>query len=127
LRDNYAISRPESFSKTIALAAKWVNEHPPAHDTGELAANGLEGGAKASYSWGSGFVYGYKWAVDYVPGVKLFGMIADSLAAAIFMTECAVALYEAACRTAGEQRNAEVSYVPKRLEPTIAQWTGLHT
>jgi hypothetical protein len=66
-------------------------------------------------------VRGYKWAVDYVPGVKLFGMIADSLAAAIFMTECAGALYVAVCRTAGEQRNTAESYVPKRLEPTIVQ------
>jgi hypothetical protein len=123
LKDNYTILKPESFSKTIALAAGWVDEHPPAHDTGELAANGLEGGAKVSYSWGSSFVHGYKWAVDYVPGVRLFGMIADSLAAAIFMTECAVALYEAACRgPAGEQDKAE-SYVPKRLEPTITAWS----
>jgi hypothetical protein len=28
LRDNYAISKPESFSKTIALAARWVDEQP---------------------------------------------------------------------------------------------------
>ncbi len=124
LHDNYSISKPESFSKTIALAARWVDEHPPAHDTGELAANGLEGGAKASYSWGSSFVHGYKWAADYVPGVRLFGMIADSLAAAILMTECAVALYEAACRgPAGQQDKAE-SYVPRRLEPTITAWSN---
>ena len=114
LRDSYTISKPESFSKTIALAAEWVDAHLPAHDTGELAANGLEGGAKASYSWGSSFVHGYKWAVDYFPGVKLFGMIADSLAAAVFMTECAVALYEASCRGPAGQNN-EHSYVPERF------------
>jgi hypothetical protein len=46
LRDTYTISKPESFSKTIALAAEWVDGHLPAHDTGELAANKLEGGAR---------------------------------------------------------------------------------
>jgi hypothetical protein len=126
LRDNYTVAKPESFSKTIALAAEWVDTHLPAHDTGELAANRLQGGAKMSYSWGSGFVHGYKWATDYVPGVRLFGMIADSLAAAVNMTECAVALYEAACRAPGGQRSSD-SFVPARLEPTIAQWTGLST
>jgi hypothetical protein len=123
LHDNYRISKPESFSKTIALAAGWVDKHPPAHDSGELAANGLEGGAKASYSWGSSFVHGYKWAVDYVPGVRLFPMIADSLAAAIFMTECAVALYEAACRGPNRQQDNAESFVPQRLEPTITVWS----
>jgi hypothetical protein len=58
-RDNYTVAKPESFSKRIALtAAEWVDAHLPAHDTGELAANGLQGGAKMSYSWGSGFVHG---------------------------------------------------------------------
>jgi hypothetical protein len=55
------------------------------------------------------------------------GMVGDSPAAAIFMTECAVALREAVCRTPGVQRNTAKSYVSKRLEPTITQWTGLHT
>jgi hypothetical protein len=124
LRDTYTISKPESFSKTIALAAEWVDGHLPAHDTGELAANKLEGGAKASYSWGSSFVHGYKWAVDYFPGVKLFPMIADSLAAAVFMTECAVALYEASCRGPAVYQGSQQSYVPERLEPTIAAWSA---
>ena len=124
LQDNYPIARPESFTKTIRLAAQWVDNHVPAHDTGEIAANGLEGGARATYSWGSSFVHGYKWSTDYFPGVKLFGMIADSLATAIFMTECAVALYEAACRAPAENQSRAESYVPVRLEPTIAAWSA---
>lgn len=122
LRDNYTIAKPETFSKTIAHAARWVDDHIPAHDTGELAASGLSGGAKAFYSWGSSFVHGYKWAVDYAPGAKVFGMLADSLAAAVFMTECAVALYEAACRGPQQSSREAVSYVPTRLEPTIEAW-----
>lgn len=81
---------------------------------------------RASYSRGSSFVHRYKWAVDYVPGVKVFGMIADSLAAAIFMTECAVAPYEAVCRAPGGQQNSAESYVRERLEPTVAEWRGLY-
>ena len=56
----------------------------------------------------------------------LLEMIADSLAASIKMTECAVALYEAVCRGSGDGRQRTESYVPARLEPTIAQWTGLY-
>jgi hypothetical protein len=122
LNHKYPVKKPEPFGKTIGLAAMWVDEHVPPHDTGELAANGLHGGATAFYSWGSSLVHGYKWAVDYAPGMQLFPMIADSLAAAVFMTECAVCLYEA-CRAPGGRRNAD-SHVPARLEPTIAKWSN---
>ena len=77
-------------------------------------------GAKSVYSWGSSLVHGYKWAVDYAGGMRWFGMIADSLAAAINMTECAVALYEAVSRAPEGERESVESYVPARLEPTIA-------
>jgi hypothetical protein len=122
LTDKYPVKKPEPFGKTIGLAAKWVDEHVPPHDTGELAANGLHGGTTAFYSWGSSLVHGYKWAVDYAPGMRLFPMIADSLAAAVFVTECAVCLYEAACRAPGGPRNPDTR-VPSRLEPTIAAWS----
>jgi hypothetical protein len=119
LRDNYPVAEPEPFGTTVTLA-EWVDAHLPKHDTGELASSGLRGGAKAFYSWGSSLVHGYKWASEYAPGVKLFGMIADSLAAAIYMTESAVALFEAACRAPDGERTTSESYVPARLEPTIA-------
>jgi hypothetical protein len=90
-----------------------------AHDTGELADNGLQGGAKSFHSY-------YYWMTDYGGGMRLFGMIADSFAAAINMTECAVALYEAVCRAPEGDRERTESYLPARLEPTIAQWTGLY-
>lgn len=126
LYDNYPVAKPEPFGTTITLAAEWVDAHLPKHDTGELASSGLRGGAKAFYSWGSSLVHGCKWALEYAPGVRLFGMIADSLAAAIYMTECAVALFEAACRGPERERETSESYVPARLEPTIAAWTDLY-
>jgi hypothetical protein len=52
LRDNYTVSKPDSFTKTITLAAQWVDNHVPVHDTGEIAANGLEGGAQGGVLMG---------------------------------------------------------------------------
>jgi hypothetical protein len=42
-----------------------------------VSSAALEGAAKASHSWASGFVHGYKWAGNYVPGLNLIGMIAS--------------------------------------------------
>jgi hypothetical protein len=54
-------------------------------------------------------------------------MIADGLAAAVNMTECAVALFEAVSRgPSGQKRTAE-SHVPPRLEPTITAWAELYS
>lgn len=121
-KETYTFTKPPSFTKTITAAAQWVDDHVPAHDTGEIAEHGLEEGARAFYSYGSSFVHGYYWMIDYARDARLFGMIADGLAAAIFMTECAVCLYEAACRMPGGRRSAD-SLVPARLEPTITQWS----
>lgn len=122
LHETYTFAKPPAFGKTITLAAQWVDTHIPAHDTGELADLGLEDGARTFYSYGSSFVHGYFWMKDYARNGRLFGMIADSLAAAVNMTECAVALYEAACRGAPDSNPDTPSHVPERLEPTIEQW-----
>lgn len=121
-KEAYTFAKPPSFTATIAEAAQWVDAHVPAHDTGEIAGGGLEEGARVFYSYGSSFVHGYSWMTDYARDGRIFGMIADSLASAILMTECAVALFEAACRVPEGQRNPD-SYVPERLEPTIAAWS----
>jgi hypothetical protein len=126
LKDNYAYRKPDNFSKTIAIAAEWVDAHVPTHDTGELANTHLATGAKRFYSTGSSFVHGYRWAVDYGRCGHLLGMIADGLSAAVNMTECAVALFEAACRGPAASQPTGQSYVPARLEPTITAWTGLY-
>lgn len=122
VKEAYTFAKPPSFTKTIGEAARWVDQHIPPHDTGELREHGLEQGARSFYSYGSSFVHGYSWMVDYARGGVLFGMVADGLAAAINMTECAVCLFEAGCRAPGGQRAAD-SHVPERLEPTIAAWS----
>jgi hypothetical protein len=127
LKEDYTYDKPENFSKMIALAAGWVDAHVPAHDTGELVSFRLAPGARRFYSIGSSFVQGYRWAVDYGCGGHLLGMIADGLAAAVNMTECAVAPFEAACRGTEDGEPKGDSYVPARLEPTIAGWAELYT
>ncbi|WP_370333192.1 hypothetical protein [Mycolicibacterium hippocampi] len=124
VKEAYSYTKSPSFTKTITQAAKWVDEHVPAHDSGELAGHGLEQGARSFYSYGSSFVHGYSWMTDYARGGVLFGMIADGFAAALNMTECAVCLYEAVCRCPGAQRAADGD-VPDHLEPTISAWSNV--
>lgn len=122
VKEAYTYAKPPSFTKTIGEAARWVDQHTPPHDTGELREHGLEQGARSFYSYGSSFVHGYSWMSDYARGGVLFGMVADGLAAALNMTECAVCLFEAACRAPHGQRASD-SHVPERLEATIAAWS----
>jgi len=126
LKDNYSVGKPENYSKTVALAAQWVDDHIPPHDTGELANISFVSGAKTFYSLASSLTHGYKWAVDYGRNGRLLGMIADGLAASVNMTECAVALYEAVCISHGGESVTE-SYVPDRLMLTVAEWSRLYT
>src|ERR1700757_3742929 len=53
-------------------------------------------GAGRFYAVGSSFVHGYKWMTAYIGTEEdVLAQLADSLAAALIMTECAVALFEA--------------------------------
>ncbi len=57
--------------------------------------------------------------------VDTFRMVADGLAAAVGMAECAVALYEAQAQrrdaSTGRQR-----FYPDSLQPTITNWSSLY-
>jgi hypothetical protein len=125
LKDSYSVGKPDNYFRTVALAAQWVDEHTPPHDAGELANSSLLSGAKTFYSLASSLTHGYKWAVDYGRNGRLLGMLADGLAAAVNMTECAVALYEATCVGQGGGAIAE-SYIPARLVPTVVEWARLY-
>lgn len=121
------IRPPRKFEKIVEAAAKWIDDNPPPHISD---ANGLEYGmtlgAQRFYAFGSSFVHGYKWMSDYVTGQRdIIAQISDGLAAAVIMTECAVALYEAQsthpARTALRRRN-----YPHWLEPTVEAWRPLY-
>ena len=114
---------PRGFEKIVAEAARWIEENPPPHF---IESNGLQDGmtlgAQRFYAFGSSFVHGYKWMSDYVAGERdILAQISDGLAAAVIMTECAVALYEAQsthpARIAGRRKN-----YPPWLEPTVEAW-----
>lgn len=118
----YTPASPPAFSKMIRESAQWVDAHIPAHDTGEIATNGLESSARSFYSYGSSFIHGYKWVTDYTRGGTVFTLIADALAVTLNMVESAVCLFEAASRAPGGARPTE-SYTPARFEPTITAWS----
>jgi hypothetical protein len=118
----YTFAKAPSFTAMIRSSAQWVDAHVPAHDTGEIAANGLESSARSFYSYGSSFIHGYKWMTEYARGGTVFPLIADALAVSLNMAECAVCLFEAASRAPSGARPDE-SYVPERFEPTIAAWS----
>jgi hypothetical protein len=121
-KEAYTFDKSPSFTAMIRESARWVDVHVPAHDTGEIANNGLENSARAFYSYGSSFIHGYKWMTEYSRGGTVFPLIADALAVTLNMAECAVCLHETASRALGGAR-PEGSYVPERFESTIAAWS----
>lgn len=128
LRDIAKAARTEpapGFTKTIEKASEWIDANVPAHDSGELAMNGMSVGAKRFYSLGSSFVHGYKWAVDYARDGHLFSMLADGFAASVNMTECAIALIEAQAQRPNGKTDREYHY-PKTLAPTVREWSKLY-
>lgn len=77
-KEAYTFDKTPSFTKMIQEAAQWVDTHLPAHDTGEIANNGLESSARSFYSYGSSLIHGYKWMTDYTRGGTVFTLIADN-------------------------------------------------
>lgn len=79
------------------------------------------------YRLGSGFVHGYKWAIDYVQTgeLEIFRMVAEGIGVAVGMAECAVALYEAQAQRHGSKTDRQGFY-PDRLEPTVNDWSTLY-
>jgi hypothetical protein len=129
-KEAYTFDKTPSFTKVIRESAHWVDIHVPAHDTGEIANNGLESSARSFYSYGSSFIHGYKWMTDYARGGTVFTLIADALAVAPNMAECAVCLFEAASavrlRRCGVVRRAIVPYTPSLSGTSALVRTQFH-
>ncbi|BDX32480.1 hypothetical protein TUM20985_30270 [Mycobacterium antarcticum] len=110
----------------VTSAGKWVDSHPPVHDHGGLFRDGFASAVDRFYTLGSGFVHGYKWAMDYVKReLDSFAMVADGLGAAVGMAECAVALYEAQAQRQGAPTSRQQLH-PDSLRPTISNWAALY-
>ncbi|WP_235682952.1 hypothetical protein [Mycolicibacterium alvei] len=118
--------KPPNSSGFVTKAGTWIDAHPPAHDQG-LFGSGFEAGVERFYVLGSSFVHGFKWALRYVQTGELetFRMVADGLAAAVGMAECAVALYEAQAQRTDAPTSRQQLH-PHTLNPTIANWSALY-
>jgi hypothetical protein len=119
------VSVPGS-SEVVGVAAEWITKHRPAHDPEPYGDRFVEV-ATRFYRVGSGFVHGYKWAMDYVQTgeLEIFRMVAEGLGVAVGMAECAVALYEAQAQRHGAEPSRKRFY-PDRLQPTIVAWSSLY-
>jgi hypothetical protein len=114
---------PGTYEEVVKWSAKWIDANPPPHAEGVLPAVGMALTAQRFYSFASSFVHGYKWMSDYVlDDVESLKVIAEGFAAAMVMTECAVALFEAQAinpaRAAARKKNC-----PEWLAATVAAWT----
>jgi hypothetical protein len=113
---------PRKFEKVVERAAEWIDANPPPHAASELSG-GMTLGAKHFYAFGSSFVHGFKWMSDYIGGeASVLKVVADGFGAAVIMTECAVALFEAQSGTAETAIRRQKNY-PHWLEPTVAAWS----
>lgn len=113
---------PPRFTEMVNGAADWVDANRPRQPDPELDKVMFPRGAKSFYSLGSGFVHGFKWAVDYVEDDSdLIEMTLDAFGAALRMTECAVILFEA--QSLGPRPNPRrTRNYPSGLADTVAEW-----
>jgi hypothetical protein len=113
---------PPRFTRMVNDAADWVDENMPRQPDPELESFTIPIGAKRFYSLGSGFVHGFKWAVDYVDDdADLLEMTLDAFHSALRMTECAVSLFEAQSVGPDPNPSRKRSY-PAGLAETVTEW-----
>lgn len=124
--DTKTYDPPAGFSKTTVRAATWIDAHIPLHDEGELAPGTMGANTKRFYQLSSGIGHGMVWSANTLRSIEfVFGAIADSLATAVNMTECAIALFEAQAQRLSGTTDRERFY-PERLEQTIKEWRRLY-
>jgi hypothetical protein len=113
---------PPRFTRMVNDAADWIDENMPRQPDPELDSISIPIGIKRFYSLGSGFVHGFKWAVDYVDDdADLLEMTLDAFHSALRMTECAVSLFEAQSVGPDPNPSRRRNY-PAGLAETVAEW-----
>lgn len=122
LPETARIRPTRKFEKIVKSSAEWIDANQPPHASAELSGIGMTLGALRCYSFGSSFVHGYKWITDYVGGEEdLLRLTADGFAAALIMTESAVALFEAQAACEARLIVRRKNY-PELLVPTVDAW-----
>ena len=123
-----ARTKPEKrYEFFVEWAGKWIDNNLPPHiiNTNGLR-HGMSIGAQRFYAVGSSFVHGYKWMSEYIGSDEdVMAQISDSLGAALIMTECAVALYEAQATHPARSVVRSKNY-PDYLNATVAAWRPLY-
>ena len=119
-----------SSGDVVVAAAKWLDKHPPQHDSdaGPFGREfGFEEVAKSFYNVSSAIVHGLKWPVDYMPNgeVDLSRMIVEGVNVAVSMAECAVALFEAQAQNWETPETGRPRLYPPSFQPTVDAW-ALH-
>lgn len=114
----------------VQAAARWLDNHPPRHDSGGRYGNdeyGFEDIAARFYNVSSAIVHGLKWPLDYIPGgeVDVSRMIVEGVNVAVSMVECAVALFEAQAQNWHAETDRPRLY-PAHLQPTVEAWAWLY-
>lgn len=112
---------PGSYEDIVTWSAKWIDKNPAPHVSDESTL-GMELGSNRFYSYASSFVHAYKWMTDYVHDDEdTMKILADGFAAAVIMTECAVALFEAQSAHPAKV-SVRLRHCPNSLWPTIKEW-----
>ncbi|WP_156432724.1 hypothetical protein [Mycobacterium sp. M26] len=114
-------------TNVVAAAAKWLDNHPPTHDSAGPYGRGdfgFERAATSFYNVSSAIVHGLKWPLDYMPNgeVDLSRMVVEGVNVAVSMSECAVALFEAQAQN-WEIRTERPLLYPDSLQGTIEVWS----
>ncbi|MCB1258658.1 MAG: hypothetical protein KDB26_16215 [Microthrixaceae bacterium] len=125
--------RPDSnILELLKSVENWVDAEYPRQPDPELDKIKVPRGAESFYSLGSGLVHGYKWLNNYinkdtlaVAEVDLIEIIVDALGAALRMTECAVALFEAQSIGTSPNPSRRRAY-PEGIAALVDRWAPLY-
>lgn len=107
----------------VEEAAQWVAANTPRHLVSEFGSSPVAPRVSKQYNVCSSFSHGHTWPALLVAGDlnAMFAMMADAVAVAVYVTECAVALIESQARRGSGPHPARY---PARLQSTIEVWTS---
>jgi hypothetical protein len=119
-----ARERPPDFTGCVNYAAGWIDTNPPADPFGELSSLGMSLLTRSFYSVGSSFVLGLGWVREYMQrDADLLRLTLTGFSAAVIITECAVALFEAQSINAASAGTRAQNY-PAGIASTVGSWSA---
>lgn len=123
---------PRDVLELVGKAEAWVDTEHPRQPDPELDKIKVPRGAASFYSLGSGFVHGYKWLTEYINSdaaaaaeCDILEITVDAFGAALRMTECAVALFEAQARSP-DPNPARTRNYPDGIGDLVDRWAPLY-